>query len=206
MLMFREINDGSEVEYRVIAPAGDHLGAMMDFTTEQKVPCDLLLHDSAHETPILIARAGIDAVAAAAINRPVTKFFLQPQRQKGVNVTAAEAVRCVAGGRLQQGKQRLVWSAFWFLCYPAPSPASAAAFTKSLMSDWRMWGEHPIETMAAGCHLQPMNPLLLIVILLLLFGGGGFYFGGPAIGGGGLGLILVICLLIYVMGGFRSKS
>jgi hypothetical protein len=51
-----------------------------------------------------------------------------------------------------------------------------------------------------------MNLILLILVLLLLFGGGGFYLGGPVIGGSGLGLILVICLVIYVMGGFRTKS
>jgi hypothetical protein len=47
---------------------------------------------------------------------------------------------------------------------------------------------------------------LLMVVLLLLFGGGGFYFGGPVIGGGGIGLILVICLVIYFVGGFRSTK
>jgi hypothetical protein len=51
-----------------------------------------------------------------------------------------------------------------------------------------------------------MNILLLLVVLLLLFGGGGFYFGGPVIGGSGLGLILAICLVVYLMGGFRTKS
>ena len=51
-----------------------------------------------------------------------------------------------------------------------------------------------------------MNLLLLVVVLLLLFGGGGFYFGGPVIGGSGLGLVLLICLVVYLMGGFRSKS
>lgn len=51
-----------------------------------------------------------------------------------------------------------------------------------------------------------MNPLLLIIILLLLFGGGGFYVGGPVYGGSGIGLILIVCLIIYLMGGFRSKS
>ncbi|MGA2028470.1 MAG: DUF3309 domain-containing protein [Verrucomicrobiota bacterium] len=51
-----------------------------------------------------------------------------------------------------------------------------------------------------------MNILLLVVVLLLLFGGGGFYFGGPVIGGSGLGLILLICLVIYCMGGFRSTK
>lgn len=51
-----------------------------------------------------------------------------------------------------------------------------------------------------------VNLILLILVLLLLFGGGGFYFGGPAYGGGGLGLVLLICLIVYLMGGFRSKN
>jgi hypothetical protein len=53
---------------------------------------------------------------------------------------------------------------------------------------------------------KTMNTLLLIIVLLLLFGGGGFYIGGPAFGGGGIGLILLICIIIYLMGGFRSKN
>jgi hypothetical protein len=51
-----------------------------------------------------------------------------------------------------------------------------------------------------------INTLLLIVVLLLLFGGGGFYFGGPVIGGSGLGLILLICLVIYFMGEVRDPE
>jgi hypothetical protein len=51
-----------------------------------------------------------------------------------------------------------------------------------------------------------MNILLLLVVLLLLFGGGGFYFGGPVIGGSGLGLVLLICLAVYLLGGFRPRS
>jgi hypothetical protein len=51
-----------------------------------------------------------------------------------------------------------------------------------------------------------MNLLLVLLVLLLLFGSGGFYFGGPAIGGSGIGLILAICLIIYFMGGFRTKG
>ena len=50
-----------------------------------------------------------------------------------------------------------------------------------------------------------MNILLIVVVLLLLFGGGGFYFGGPVVGGSGLGLILLVCLVIYLTGGFRSS-
>ena len=51
-----------------------------------------------------------------------------------------------------------------------------------------------------------MNLLLVLLVLLLLFGGGGFYFGGPIIGGSGIGLILLICLIVYIMGGFRAKA
>lgn len=51
-----------------------------------------------------------------------------------------------------------------------------------------------------------MNPLVIIIVLLLLFGGGGFYFGGPTYGGGGFGLVLLICLIVYLFGGFRSRN
>jgi hypothetical protein len=67
-------------------------------------------------------------------------------------------------------------------------------------------GRRPHRHGAVGCYLNAMNMLLLIVVLLLLFGGGGFYFGGPIIGGSGLGLILLICLVIYFMGGFRGSK
>src|ERR1035437_6903754 len=67
-------------------------------------------------------------------------------------------------------------------------------------------GESPIVAVVAERYLAAMNPLLLIIVLLLLFGGGGFYVGGPAFGGGGIGLILLVCLVIYLMGGWRTKN
>lgn len=67
-------------------------------------------------------------------------------------------------------------------------------------------GERPDSNRAKMDYLAGMNLLLLVVVLLLLFGGGGFYFGGPVIGGGGLGLVLLICLIAFVMGGFRTKN
>jgi hypothetical protein len=67
-------------------------------------------------------------------------------------------------------------------------------------------GRTPHGSRAAACYPDGMNILLLIVVLLLLFGGGGFYFGGPVIGGSGLGLILLICLVIYCLGGFRRTK
>ena len=67
-------------------------------------------------------------------------------------------------------------------------------------------GLYPIEGVRMECYHSIMNLILLIVILLLLFGGGGFYIGGPVFGGGGLGLVLLICLVIFLMGGFRTKN
>jgi hypothetical protein len=49
----------------------------------------------------------------------------------------------------------------------------------------------------ATCYFSTMNRVLLIVVLLLLLGGGGFYLGGPAFGGGGLGLVLLICHVMF---------
>jgi len=50
--------------------------------------------------------------------------------------------------------------------------------------------------------------LLLIIILILLLGGGGGYYGYGRWGYGGsagigLGTILVICLIAYLLAGFR---
>jgi hypothetical protein len=66
-------------------------------------------------------------------------------------------------------------------------------------------GERPNSDRAMMDYLAGMNILLLMVVLLLLFGGGGFYFGGPVIGGSGLGLVLLICLAAYLLGGFRPR-
>jgi hypothetical protein len=55
-------------------------------------------------------------------------------------------------------------------------------------------------------YLTAVNLLIVLLVLFLLFGGGGFYYGCPVIGGSGIGLILVICLIVYFMGGFRTKS
>lgn len=64
----------------------------------------------------------------------------------------------------------------------------------------------PYERLADSANFELMNLILLLVVLLLVFGGGGFYLGGPAVGGGGVGLILLICLIVFLMGGFRAKS
>ena len=69
-----------------------------------------------------------------------------------------------------------------------------------------LWGEDPIATGRRWHYSKGMNILLLMVVLLLLFGGGGFYLGGPVIGGSGLGLILLICLVLFITGGFRTRK
>ena len=78
-----------------------------------------------------------------------------------------------------------------------PAPASGVC---------RRVGLHPIAVWRRRVILPAMNILLIMVVLLLLFGGGGFYFGGPVIGGSGLGLVLLICLVVYLMGGFRTRN
>jgi len=70
----------------------------------------------------------------------------------------------------------------------------------------RPMGRRPHRNHIAVCYFTGMNILLLMVVLLLLFGGGGFYFGGPVIGGSGLGLVLLICLVVFLMGGFRTTK
>jgi hypothetical protein len=51
-----------------------------------------------------------------------------------------------------------------------------------------------------------MNLSILTTMFLLLLVGCGYYFGGPAIGGSGIALILLTCLIVYLMGGFRAKT
>ena len=91
-----------------------------------------------------------------------------------------------------------------------PPHARAPAFPNAGMAQTR-WvpttmGLRPHSKGARGCHHTSMNILLLLVVLLLLFGGGGFYMGGPVYGGSGFGLILVIALIVYFMGGFRGSK
>jgi len=91
----------------------------------------------------------------------------------------------------------------WGLAQPAA--ANSPLWGRPRSREFRV-GKGPMVEVAAKRYRRAMNLLLLVIVLLLLFGGGGFYFGGPIIGGGGLGLVLVICLIIYFMGGFRSKA
>jgi len=84
--------------------------------------------------------------------------------------------------------------------------ASPLSVQAALLRQFLGGGEDPIEAAPTKCYCAAMNLLLLIIVLLLLFGGGGFYFGGPVIGGGGLGLVLLICLIVFLMGGFRAKT
>jgi hypothetical protein len=51
-----------------------------------------------------------------------------------------------------------------------------------------------------------MNIFIILLVLLLLFGGGGFYWGGPAYGGGGFGLVILIAIIVFLAGGFGSKT
>jgi len=67
-------------------------------------------------------------------------------------------------------------------------------------------GNAPWRQCLQWAIFSSMNLLIILLVLLLLFGGGGFYFGGPIIGGSGLGLILLIALIVYMTGGWRTKN
>jgi hypothetical protein len=88
----------------------------------------------------------------------------------------------------------------------APPQSHLCKFHSGPASGVCRMGERPNSNRATMDYLARMNILLLMLVLLLLFGGGGFYFGGPVIGGSGLGLVLAICLVVYLLGGFRPRS
>ena len=54
--------------------------------------------------------------------------------------------------------------------------------------------------------MRPLMILLIIILVLLFGGGGGYYYGRgngwstPHYGGGLLGLVLVICLILWLTG------
>ncbi len=63
-----------------------------------------------------------------------------------------------------------------------------------------LWGQHPIGVFFEWRIISIMNLIVILLVLMLLFGGGGFYLGGPMVGGGGFGLILLICLVLFLTG------
>jgi hypothetical protein len=69
-------------------------------------------------------------------------------------------------------------------------------------------GRFAQETGESRVRNEELPMIILIIILILLFGGGGGYYGhtrwGPGGGAGvGLGTILVILLIAYLLGLFR---
>ena len=62
----------------------------------------------------------------------------------------------------------------------------------------------PVEPGGITRYSMIMNTVLIVLLLLLLLGGGGFYL-GPVYGGSAVGLVLLICLVIYLAGGFRGR-
>ena len=64
----------------------------------------------------------------------------------------------------------------------------------------------PLVATPWGTILMIMNLIVLLIVLMLVFGGGGFYLGGPMVGGGGFGLILLICLVLFLTGSLGRRS
>ena len=57
---------------------------------------------------------------------------------------------------------------------------------------------------ATPCHLAAVSASIFSFVRLLSFGGGGFYLGGAV--GGIIGLILLVCLVLQLMGGFHAQN
>jgi hypothetical protein len=66
-------------------------------------------------------------------------------------------------------------------------------------------GEGPIAASVAEGYLATMNLLVVALVLLLLFVGC-FYFAGFVIGGEAIGLILLMGVIIYWVGGSHAKA
>ena len=66
-------------------------------------------------------------------------------------------------------------------------------------------GEGPIAALVAEGYLAPMNLLVIALVLLLLFAGC-FYFPGLVIGGEVMGLVLLMGVIIYLVGGSHAKA
>jgi len=66
------------------------------------------------------------------------------------------------------------------------------------------WGEDPMESVAGPCHLVGMKTLISLVMLPFFFAGSGFFLAGLI--GGVVGLILLICLILQLTGGFHTRS
>jgi len=70
MLLLAEINDRADVERRVVGLADLPRGLVLHLRANQNIRQYLPLQHRADEAPILIARAGINAIAAATVGCP----------------------------------------------------------------------------------------------------------------------------------------
>src|SRR3954464_8609135 len=61
------------------------------------------------EAVVLVAGTRVDPVAAAAIDRPGTEVFLQPDRQKILHMSGAEAELLISGRHEHCGIERHLW-------------------------------------------------------------------------------------------------
>src|SRR3954453_2105816 len=61
------------------------------------------------EAVVLVAGTRVDPVAAAAIDRPGTEVFLQPDRQKILHMSSAEAELLISGRHEHCGIERHLW-------------------------------------------------------------------------------------------------
>ena len=74
-----------------------------------------------------------------------------------------------------------------------------------MVASLRLCRVRPHSTQAVACYVVGMNLIVIMLVMLLLFGVGGFFVAGPVIGASVLGLMLGLCLFVYLLGAFRTK-
>ena len=82
---------------------------------------------------------------------------------------------------------------------------SSAQTADSAIGVQKKWGKPKCAVLESSHKEDVMPTLLIVVLLLLLLGGGGGYWGYSRWGAGGgigiFGVVLIVLLVVYVLGG-----
>src|SRR5262245_16401672 len=109
--MFIDVVDRSDVEPRAVVAINRVSGLMEYFTADSKFVSHLSLEQQTREPEVLVTYpALVDPITATAIDGPIAEALLKPHRKKHLDVACAEAAIFVAGGQIDLGKYRHLWS------------------------------------------------------------------------------------------------
>src|ERR1017187_608223 len=104
MVVIIEIVDAAQIETRRTLFANFVRRLIEQLSSKDQLIGDLSLQQPTGEPIVLVPRARIDPVTAAAIGRPRAEFLLHPDRQEHARRSRAETPTGVADRDLDQGK------------------------------------------------------------------------------------------------------